>query len=136
MVRDGVLLIEDNTGPKSPMKVDREAGIIHDVLVLGPISRNKRKYSDKALNKAVLLLEGLKVNFDHSTDRTELGAQKRKWKEWFGQIEGLHRTPDGVRGNLKFLKHHAEADNVCDAAERMPECFGLSPALGCASWTL
>src|SRR5690606_32058205 len=46
------------------LRVDRAAGVIRGVKILGTTSRNGRTYTDAALEQAAKLYEGLGVNID------------------------------------------------------------------------
>jgi hypothetical protein len=105
-------------------RVDRNAGIIRGVKILGKHSKNGRTYTDKALNDAVPLYEGVKVNVDHPS-RDKPNAE-RGFMEGFGSLRNVQRKGDGVYGDLHFLKSHPSAEVICEAAERFPDQFGLS----------
>lgn len=101
--------------------VDRTAGVIRGVKVLGRVSRNGREYSDAALDDAMRLYEN--VNFDHN--RKEPNAE-RKFIDSFGRLTNLQKKPDGVYADLEYKKSHPYAELVCESAERFPKNFGLS----------
>lgn len=105
----------------SDLKVDLENGVIRGVKILGRESANGRSYSDNALLEAAVLYDGRGVNLDH--DRT---GKERKVAEGFGRIRNPEVRSDGVYGDLEFLKTHPMAEQVCEAAERMPEQLGMS----------
>lgn len=46
-------------------RVDRDAGIIRGVKMIGRESKNCRTYTEDALRKAVGMYEGVKVHLDH-----------------------------------------------------------------------
>jgi hypothetical protein len=106
----------------SAHKVDREAGVIRSVKILGRHSRNGRTYSDAALDQAARLYEGIGVNIDHP----ERSPGERKFVDGFGFLRNVRRQEDEIFGDLVYLKSHVLAEQVCEAAERMPEQFGLS----------
>lgn len=106
------------------VKIDRAAGVITGVKVLGRVSRNGREYSEKAMEDASRLYEGCKVNVDHpSRDRPNA---ERGFMEGFGELRNVHREQGGVYADLHFLKSHPAAAAVCEMAERFPRQFGLS----------
>jgi hypothetical protein len=106
----------------SAHKVDREAGVIRSVKILGKESRNGRSYSDAALAQATRLYEGIGVNIDHPAK----SPGDRKFADGFGYLRNVRRQDDVIYGDLVFLKSHVLAEQLCEAAERMPEQFGLS----------
>ena len=105
-------------------RVDRDAGVIRGVKILGRESKNGRTYSDAALNQAARMYAGRFVNLNHP-GRHEAGAE-RAVEEGFGWLEGVEVQPDGVYGDLHFFKSHPQAAVICEAAERNPLRFGLS----------
>lgn len=106
-------------------KVDRDAGIIRDVKILGQVSKNGREYATKAMQEAVKLYEGADVNVNH-VDAKEKGS--RSVLEGVGWLVGVHHDDkrNGVYGDLHLLKTHAVTPVLFEAAERRPERFGLS----------
>jgi hypothetical protein len=108
--------------------VDREAGVIRSVRVLGRSSRNGREYSERALGEAARLYEGLGVNLNHA-DRRETTLERpleRAVEAGFGWLEAIEVRADGIYGDLHFLKTHPHSAMIVEAAERNPRRFGLS----------
>jgi len=104
------------------IRVDREAGIIHDVKIIGTVSANGRVYLMEALKSSVPLYEGVLVNIDHPKKPTD----SRAVSEMFGKLINVRVEQDGLYGDLHFLKTHPLAEQICEAAERFPDKFGLS----------
>lgn len=104
-------------------KIDREAGIIREARILGRTSKNGREYSDKALDDAARLYEGVAVMIGHN--RKEANAE-RPLMESFGEIQNVKRKEDGVYGDLYFLKSHPATPVILESAERFPNKVGLS----------
>lgn len=106
-----------------PDRVDREAGIIRGVRILGRQSSNGRRYSDRAMEQACMLYEGRKVNIDHS-------LSERKFAEGFGEFRKVVLEGSGdarlIRGDLYYLKSHPMSAIVIESAERFPTQFGIS----------
>ncbi|MFI4875959.1 MAG: hypothetical protein ACIALR_11495 [Blastopirellula sp. JB062] len=102
-------------------QVDRAAGVIRQVQICGPLSRNGRDYS-QALDSAAPSYEGVKVNIDHGF----APGEERSFFAGFGVIRHARRQGDAIYGDLHFLKSHELAELVCERAERFPETFGLS----------
>lgn len=105
------------------VNVDREKGIIKGVKIIGNESANGRTYPKAVLQKARGMYEGIAVNTDHP-DRS--GSKDRSVKDRLGKIANVREMADGLYGDLHVLKSHAIADQVFEAAERMPEMLGLS----------
>jgi len=108
----------------NPSQVDREAGVIFGVKIIGRISRNGREYTDNALQRAAGLYENKQVNIDH-TDRNNPHAD-RQVHDRFGKLPNIQIRKSGLFGDLHFLKSHPLAEQVCETAERMPDVLGLS----------
>lgn len=109
--------------PTDAMRVDREAGIIHGVRILGPSSLNGRKYTPEAIQKAMGLYENRPVNVDHPGPKDN---NQRRVSDRFGWIKNIKYQNNGLDGELHYLKSHPQAEAVIEAAERNPALFGLS----------
>lgn len=118
-------LIETYHGEK-PFRVDREAGIIHGVKIIGKVSRNGREYTDEALSKAKGLYEGAKVNIDHRTPEQIRKKVPRSYADGFGDLRNVTEAADGLYGDLHYNREHTLAKKVAEDAERFPSKFGLS----------
>jgi len=106
------------------MRVDREAGIIRGVKILGPDSRNGRTYLPDALAKAVALYEGAKVNVNHPKGNP-LGP--RDYQDRIGVIRNVvHRSGEGLFADFHFNPKHALAEQLAWDAEHAPENVGFS----------
>jgi hypothetical protein len=105
-------------------QVDREAGIIRGVRILGRMSRNGREYSDAALRQAAGMYEGIGVNLNHPSRPNGDGA--RLVEDGFGWLQGVSLRSDGVYGDLHYFRAHPSADVIVEAAARNPRRFGLS----------
>jgi hypothetical protein len=106
------------------LTVDRKNGVIRNVKVLGLVSENNRRYLPEAVKKSIPLYENIAVNIDHP-DRQADGS--RSAYDRFGKLENVRFVEgEGLFGDLFFLKSHPMAERICEAAERMPDVFGLS----------
>ncbi|MSR58427.1 MAG: hypothetical protein EXS05_12370 [Planctomycetaceae bacterium] len=123
MTRSQSVQLREYVATDTTGHVDRESGIITNVKVLGRISKNDREYSDAALNDVTRLAENAPVFIDHPA-RDRRGD--RSVRDRIGFLERVHRTSDGVRGDLHFLRSHPLAEQLCESAERMPHQIGLS----------
>lgn len=102
-------------------RIDREAGVIYGVHVLGAESRNGRRYSEQAMQTGVSLYENRVVYVDHRKG----APAERSLLEAFGHLKSLRREGEKVVGDLHYLKTHAAAPQLLERIEReMP--IGLS----------
>jgi hypothetical protein len=125
-----VQLREDWHAPsRSPLKVDREKGIIHRIKVCGWESLNstnglKRRYLPEAGRNALHLYEGAKAYSNHPPHgRPE---QTRVNDDALGIWHDPVWESDGVYADLHYLKSHPMAERVCEDAERGLGVFGAS----------
>ncbi len=103
-------------------RVDRDAGVIFGVKVLGYESKNGRRYLPEAVKAAATLYEGASVRINHP----RRAADQRDADDVFGWLEGVEVRADGLYADLHYLRSHPLATRLCEAAERNPELFGLS----------
>lgn len=109
--------------------IDRKAGVMYRVKILGRESANRRTYSDQAMRDAAQLYEGAAVHFDHDREQPN---RERKTVENFGILRGpmivVTSGPiesQGVFGNLHYLTTHTRAAEVLERIDKkMP--IGLS----------
>jgi hypothetical protein len=115
---------EDYTPQPGPLKVDRAAGIIYGVKVLGWKSRNRREYTREMAEDAVRrkLYEGVKVRINHQAEP----ARFLPAEPLFGTIHNARTSADGLFADLHFLKSHPMADRVCEDVERGLGLYGMS----------
>ncbi len=109
-------------GQHSPLRVDREAGVIYRVKILGWDSVNGRKYLPEAGKMALPLYEGAKCYCDHPAKATASRASH--------DALGMWRKPvyeaDGLYADLHYLRSHPMAERVVEDAERGMGVFGMS----------
>jgi hypothetical protein len=106
------------------VEVDRHAGVIRGVKILGLQSRNGRTYLPEALAEAVPLYEGAKVNVNHPKGCPNA---PRDYQERIGVIRGaVVRPGEGLFGDLHFNPKHALAEQLIWDAEHLPENVGFS----------
>lgn len=118
----------ERTQTGGALSVDRKAGVIRNVKVLGLVSENGRRYLPEAVRKAAGLYEGIRVNVDHPEGKP---TDMRSAYDRFGKLENIRWVEgEGLYGDLVFLKSHPMAERICEAAERMPDVFGLSHNAG------
>jgi hypothetical protein len=106
------------------LRVDREAGVIRGVKLLGLASRNGRRYREEALVNAVRLYEGAKVNINHPKGNP---LSPRDYQDRLGVVRGVQfRTGEGLFGDLHFNPKHALSEQLVWDAEHAPQNVGMS----------
>jgi hypothetical protein len=108
----------------SQTRVDREAGMIRNVKLIGFESKNGRTYPAKALKTAVHLYEGAKVNLDHPEKSP---SQARRYSDRIGVIRNARFVEgQGIYSDFRFNPKHPAAEQLCWDAENAPESLGFS----------
>jgi hypothetical protein len=106
------------------LRVDRAAGVIRGVKLLGLTSRNGRRYRESALTDAVSLYEGAKVNINHPKGHP---LSPRDYQDRLGVVRGVHfRAGEGLFGDLHFNPKHALSEQLVWDAEHAPQNVGMS----------
>ena len=112
----------DSRGVK--MRVDRGAGIIRGVKILGLSSRNGRRYPAETLLRAVGLYDGAKVNVNHAAGKL---PGTRDYRDRIGSIRNVRLQPDeGLFADFHFNPKHALAEQLVWDAEHAAENVGFS----------
>ncbi len=106
------------------LRVDRTAGVIRGVKLLGLRSRNGRRYREQALAQAVNLYEGAKVNINHPKGHP---LSPRDYQDRLGMISNVEFRPDhGLFGDLHFNPKHTLSEQLMWDAEHASQNVGLS----------
>jgi hypothetical protein len=106
------------------LRVDRDAGIIRGVKLLGLASRNGRRYRENALTAAVSLYEGAKVNINHPKGHP---LSPRDYQDRLGVVREVQfRSGEGLFGDLHFNPKHALSEQLVWDAEHAPQNVGMS----------
>jgi hypothetical protein len=106
------------------LRVDRTAGVIRGVKLLGLMSRNGRRYREHALVEAVGLYEGAKVNINHPKGHP---LSPRDYQDRLGVVRGVQfRSGEGLFGDLHFNPKHALSEQLVWDAEHAPQNVGMS----------
>ena len=107
-----------------PLRVDRQAGVIRGVKILGLNSRNGRTYLPEALRQAAGLYEEAKVNVNHPKGNP--GAP-RDYQDRIGVMRGVVvREGEGLFADFHFNPKHALAEQLAWDAEHAAENVGFS----------
>lgn len=106
------------------LRVDRQKGLIRGVKILGLRSRNGRVYLPQAIQEAIGLYEGAKVNINHTPIPT---PSPRDYRDRLGVIrQAAFRADEGLFADLCFNPKHPLAEQLAWDAEHCPENVGLS----------
>ena len=117
------ILYETVHMPSDSVKIDREAGVIFGVKIIGCASKNGRHYPNETLREAMPLYENSKVNLDHSGDP----MKTRSYHDRFGMIRNVHlRENDGLYADFWFNPKHSIAEQLLWDAEHSPDNVGFS----------
>jgi len=106
-------------------RIDEQAGVIYNVLVLGRGQKNDRKYTDEAMEEAVnsSKYEELQVYIGpHKKSR----FAKRSPHDHAGELRNTRFAADGIRGDLHYNRASKGGKLVLEIAKRFPKRFGLS----------
>ena len=106
------------------LRVDRPAGVIRGVKILGTESRNGRSYPGETLQQAVPLYEDAKVNVNHPKGDPN---SPRDYQDRIGVIHSVVVRPgEGLFADFHFNPKHALAEQLLWDAEHAPENVGFS----------
>jgi hypothetical protein len=106
------------------LRVDRTAGVIRGVKLLGLSSRNGRRYREEALTDAVGLYEGAKVNINHPKGHP---LSPRDYQDRLGVVRSVEfRAGEGLFGDLHFNPKHMLSEQLVWDAEHAPQNVGMS----------
>ncbi len=118
-----VVLVEFVTSHDSSPQVEPDRGVIRNVKVLGPVSRNGRVYPRQTMEKAVGLYQRVRVNVNHPQGDP---AAPRRYEDRLGYLDQVRVTEQGLFADLHFNPHHAVARQLAWDAQHAPENVGLS----------
>ncbi len=107
-------------------RVDREAGIVRGVRVLGPHSKNGRRYTQEAMRDAVSKYEGVRLYVNHPK-KSEMD-EDRPFGDWAGNLFNARFENGGIVADVKLRKESRHFAEICEAAESsdFSRSFGLS----------
>lgn len=103
-------------------RIDKDAGIIYGVRVIGTTSRNRRDYPADVLKANQGKYEESRVYIDHKRK-----AGERSIRDKWGQLESIRVGADGgLEADLHYNRFHLMTPQLIEDAERFPKSFGLS----------
>jgi len=106
------------------LHVDRSQSIVKNVKIIGFESANGRTYTADALKEAISMYEGVNVNIDHPEGSPD--EQRSAWDR-IGFLRNVHFVDGkGLYGDLHLLPSHPFTERILEAAEKMPQIYGLS----------
>ena len=106
------------------VRIDRDAGVIFGVKIIGCDSRNGRHYPNDTLRQAIPLYENSKVNLDHPDGDPR---KSRSYHARFGMIRNVHlREGEGLYADFWFNPRHTIAEQLLWDAEHAPDNVGFS----------
>jgi hypothetical protein len=107
-----------------PLTVEADGSVLRGVKLLGLTSKNGRVYRPAALEGAIPLYEGAKVNVNHPKGNP---LSPRDYQDRLGSIRGVEFRPqEGLFGDLHFNPKHALAEQLAWDAAHASENLGLS----------
>ncbi len=106
-------------------RVDRTAGVIRGVKIIGRDSKNGRTYPPEVLERARGLYEGAGVFINHVDAKSGVGGN-RDYRDRIGVLRGVRVDGSGLRGDLHFNPKHPLAEQLVWDAEHAPGNVGLS----------
>lgn len=115
-------LVEEFNLQGMAIRVNREAGIIQGVKILGLESKNGRLYRPQTLERAVPLYEGARVNVNHPAP----SQSPRGYEDRIGAVRNVVARSDGLYGDFFFNPKHRLAEQLVWDAEHAPENVGFS----------
>jgi hypothetical protein len=101
-------------------RTDRASGLVTNVVLLGPLSRNGYRYSAAAMAEAAPRYEGRPMFIDHA----EAAPTRRHLRDFAGQVVRARLVEDRLRGDLRLLGPNAGW--LLDLIEAAPADIGLS----------
>ncbi len=118
------ILQEITNTRRRDVRVDREAGVLFDVKIIGCNSRNGREYPNETLREAISLYENSKVNLDHPEGDPR---KPRSYQDRFGVIRNVVlRENEGLYAEFRFNPKHPVAEQLLWDAEHAPDNVGFS----------
>lgn len=133
--------LSESTNVATAMRVDREAGILRDVKLLGFVSRNTADclggcetmewgeaahapyhYSESAAKNVLSYYERLPIYEDHWPHETD-----RPIRTVLGEVRGPYLRADGIYAQeVHIMTTHGAAASIFEMAERFPNRMGMS----------
>jgi hypothetical protein len=81
---------------------DSENGVVKNVQMLGPVSKNGRRYSESVMKESTPLFEGIKAYINHQPSK-EMG-EARKIEDMIGHYKNVSVKNGHMKGDLHLIK--------------------------------
>lgn len=108
----------------SEVEIDHDNLILKNVVVLGPVSTNRRKYSVETQQKALPLFEGIRAYVNHPK-MNEMN-EPRDMRDLVGEHKNIRMVGDRTVSDLHLLDNATVRDVVLPVAESKPHLVGNS----------
>lgn len=109
-------------------RVDREAQVVRDVVILGHESSNGRRYTLAAMEAALPMYDGIPVKIDHP--EMAKARDPRDFDTTWGWIVSprvvMESGEPKMRGDIQYVKSHASTETILERIEKFPTKQGLS----------
>ena len=103
-------------------RVDRQAGVIRNVKLIGNQSKRNRFYPQSVLRESMSKYEGVGVFANHVDP-----GQRRRVEDRIGTIRSVREDPyGGLRADCHLNKSHPLYEQICDGIEMDPSSYGFS----------
>ena len=106
-------------------RIDRKAGVIRHVHVMGNQSKHGYRYSLEAQRAVAARYEGMPVGIDH-----DYQSKPMKVADTFGTLRNPTVDTEGTWADLHFLTRHEQAPAILEDIERGTGIFALSSVNG------
>lgn len=99
--------------------------VIHNVVLLGAESKNKRRYTEQCMRSAVGLFENCQAFVNHPTKDEERDGM-RDVRNLAGKFTNVRYENEKIRADFQGLPDDRATKKFMSIAENMPEIAGLS----------
>lgn len=118
------IVLQSQEFPWQESLQERPNLLLRNICLLGPTSRNRRRYPDTVIREALGLFDGCKAYLNHPTPVPARPVECRDVRDLVGRYESPRIENGRLRADLRLLPQHA--DLVFSLAETMPESVGMS----------
>ena len=103
-------------------RVDRQAGVVRNVKIIGNVSKKGRYYPQNVLREAMSKYEGVSVYANHAAP-----GQRRCIEDKVGILRNVREDPyGGLRADCHLNKAHPMFNQICEGIDLDPTSYGFS----------